>query len=344
MKYLLYSAEDFITDPYFQEWIAGTDEATATFWEEWRRDHPEKQVEIDEAAHFLRQLQFRTADLSSEDFRELWQDILAHRDTPQYRLKQPLRRWMGAAAALLLLSFGALFFLNDRVWSRDTLVQTDYSDTREVVLPDGSVAILNANSRLRYADSWDEDEVRRVELEGEAFFSVNHTANHQKFVVQSGELLIEVLGTQFNVNNRRGNNKVVLEEGRVRLNLENLAPTENASRKEHPSLIMEPGEMVQVSSSADVSRRIVNPEVYSSWTKNKLIFDNSSLEDIIRMIEDNYGYAVYTKDLDVRELRFSGELRSTEPELLLAYLSEAFDLQVETTDRKIILAPNDTSD
>nr|WKN37274.1 FecR domain-containing protein [Tunicatimonas sp. TK19036] len=345
MKYLNYSVEDFIADPYFQEGISGNNESAAAFWATWAQDHPEKQPEMEEAARFLKQLQFKTSDLSSEEFLEIWDDILTNRDIPRYKLSpaSPNRRryWFSAAAVLLILSMtGAIFFLQDSLWPSTTVVQTEYSDTREVKLPDGSLAILNSNSQLRFKDHWQEDEVREVILEGEAYFSVKHTQQHQKFIVHSGDLIIEVLGTEFNVNNRRGDNKVMLEKGRVRLDMTQLPDVTATSTQQPLSLVMEPGELVQVSSSADVSRKIVNPEQYSSWTKNQLIFDNTSLAEIIKMIEDNYGYAVYTKGLDINELRFSGELHSRDLNLLLSFLSEAFNLQISTTDKKIILAKN----
>ena len=59
------------------------------------------------------------------------------------------------------------------------------------------------------------------------------------------------------------------------------------------------------------------------------------------MIEDNYGYAVYTGNLKVQELDFTGELYSTELDLILEYLSETFDLKIKKENKKIMLIKGD---
>ncbi|NER84933.1 MAG: DUF4974 domain-containing protein, partial [Leptolyngbya sp. SIO1D8] len=180
-----------------------------------------------------------------------------------------------------------------------------------------------------------------VKLHGEAFFSVMHKENNQKFIVRSGDLSIEVLGTAFNVNNRRGNNKVILNEGSVRLDLSSI-DWRDGDQSGESYLLMEPGEMVEVNEDdKEISKKIVNPAIYSSWTENVLIFDKTPLEEVIKMIEDNYGYAVYTNNLNVEDLDFTGELYSSELSLILEYLSETFDLQIKKENNKIILIKND---
>jgi ferric-dicitrate binding protein FerR (iron transport regulator) len=71
-------------------------------------------------------------------------------------------------------------------------------------LPDNSTVILNANSSLRYQENWEAELLREVWVDGEAFFSVVHTHNHQRFRVNvTDDLKVEVLGTEFNVKDRR---------------------------------------------------------------------------------------------------------------------------------------------
>ena len=67
----------------------------------------------------------------------------------------------------------------------------------KIVLPDSSTVWLNANARLVYPRSF-EDVNRKVSISGEAFFQVRKDKNHP-FIVDIGELQVEVLGTSFNV-------------------------------------------------------------------------------------------------------------------------------------------------
>jgi hypothetical protein len=65
------------------------------------------------------------------------------------------------------------------------------------VLPDGTVAWLNASSSLRYPLKFSPNE-RLVEMQGEAAFKVVHNAL-QPFRVKVGKQMIEDIGTEFNI-------------------------------------------------------------------------------------------------------------------------------------------------
>lgn len=348
MEYSKFEAEDFIMDPLFQKWVLESDEMADTFWKSWLQDHPEKRKQVEEAMEIMKVLKFKNQALSQEDFQGLWKDIIADRRTGQYRFGKPSipakHVWGRVAAAFLVLCLAAGYlFFGTGIFGQDQVVwHTGYGEKKEIMLPDSSLVILNANSKLVYPAAWRDDRERIVQLHGEAFFSIVHRKNNQKFVVHSGDLGIEVLGTKFNVNNRRGSNKVVLNQGSVRLDLSDMDWRKWPDQSGKPFLLMEPGEMVVINQHEnEISKKIVNPENYTSWTENTLIFDKTPLEEVIRMIEDNYGYAVYTGNLNVKDLDFTGELYSTELDLILEYLSETFDLNVKKENKKIMLIKGD---
>lgn len=88
-------------------------------------------------------------------------------------------------------------------------------ESLEVALPDGSVIVLAADSRLTYPASFDGD-TRHVELVGECFASI--AKNPAKpFILTSGKVDVVVKGTQFNVKSRRSSSEVevALVEGSV---------------------------------------------------------------------------------------------------------------------------------
>src|SRR5690554_3852096 len=87
----------------------------------------------------------------------------------------------------------------------------------EIILPDGSRVFLNAGSRLVYPDFFAE-KTREVFLLGEAFFDVKHNKK-QPFVVQTTDIRIRVLGTEFNISAYPSDNTIetVLARGKVRL-------------------------------------------------------------------------------------------------------------------------------
>ncbi|MBR8535898.1 FecR family protein [Carboxylicivirga sediminis] len=98
--------------------------------------------------------------------------------------------------------------------NQDVLVQTRLKQKLEVTLPDSSKVILNENTTLSY-NPLQFIFSRRVSMEGEAFFDIR--PDNLKFIVNSGPINIEVLGTKFNVNSDSENVDVLLEEGSVML-------------------------------------------------------------------------------------------------------------------------------
>ena len=67
-----------------------------------------------------------------------------------------------------------------------------------LALSDGSKVTLNSESKLSYPSQF-EGQVRKVKLEGEAYFEIQKTADHKQFIVETDLQEIEVLGTKFNI-------------------------------------------------------------------------------------------------------------------------------------------------
>ena len=86
-----------------------------------------------------------------------------------------------------------------------------------VAMPDGSDIWLTPGSTLCYDETFHTDE-RRVHLDGEAYFDVEHDAKHP-FDVVTPNLRVRVLGTVFSVRSLRGDHmaETTLAEGAVSL-------------------------------------------------------------------------------------------------------------------------------
>jgi ferric-dicitrate binding protein FerR (iron transport regulator) len=234
--------------------------------------------------------------------------------------------WKVAASVsgLLLVAVWLFFALN-----KQEKITTAYGEIRTISLPDGSSVTLNSNSSLRYTNDWDSQTPREVWVEGEAFFSVIHTFNHQKFIVHSKKLLVEVLGTQFSVDNRRERNRVVLNNGKVQL---------KNSPEAAPLLVMKPGEMVEFSQQRHEFKQVrVDAEQTNAWRNNKLIFDNTPLSEIFQLLEDNYGIQVQIKDSTLLTKKYKGSSPSTNSTILLEKLAKLYDLKIRKEDEQIIV-------
>ncbi|MEO6282499.1 MAG: FecR domain-containing protein, partial [Dyadobacter sp.] len=205
--------------------------------------------------------------------------------------------------------------------------KTGFGEIKNLTLPDGSTVVLNGNSMITYAKSW--GKVRKVNLNGEAYFSVTKTADNKPFTVEmtnTGE--IEVLGTEFNVNHREKNASVVLRSGLIRLKM--------IDKGEKKDLLMHPGDFVEFS-SGKLRKKKVNPAVYDAWTSRKLVFDNTSLKEIVRMLKENYNLDIEVNDAALLDRKISGTAPITDLTQFLDALSGSFSLKITRDQHRVII-------
>ena len=277
----------------------------------------------DEVAQEVWQELYPTDALSSQESEALFQQIrtrIPRKTFPVWRVAAGLT---GA-----LIGFALVYYL----LVGGQITQTaDYGETRTVVLPDQSTVVLNANSSIRYARRWAEDKPREVQLSGEAYFSVQHLANHQSFTVYTENLAVAVLGTEFNVQNRRGNTQVTLNTGKIRLSALGDAPVEVAG------LIMQPGEQATLTHDQTFALTTVAPDPVIAWTAHELVFEEASLEEVAQTIEDLYGRPVIIENDSIRQLKLTGTLPNNDISTLLGLLSTIFDIQATEENEQIYL-------
>lgn len=341
MDYKDYKVEDFVTDEFFIRWVKNPTEDSDAFWNAWLSKNPSRETDVKEARQIVLMLQFKEEKAPDDKFLEIWSGITTSLDddnsivqftteitAPSSRKRRSMHTWYSVAAALLVVIIAMtyiLFYNNNNA----VIITTAYGESRTFFLPDSTKVTLNANSTLRYEPGF-RDNNREVWLDGEAFFSVVHKKNNQNFLVHTSELQVEVLGTRFNVNSRRGKSQVVLEEGKVKLDI-----NEDIKKSE---LVMKPGEMVEVSrDTKEVAKKEVDVTNYSSWRNNRLVFVSSSLEEVARSMEDNYGFEVIFKEEEIKDKHFTGSTAMDDPQELVQKLNKVFDLNIQQEGNKLII-------
>lgn len=153
----------------------------------------------------------------------------------------------------------------------------------KLLLPDGSKVWLNAESSIRYPVVFGKNE-RRVFVTGETFFEVAKDKN-RPFSVVVGEIVVEALGTEFNVNAYPNEPRaaVTLVEGSVmvtRGKMDNLLQPGQQARIDENSFEITPADVDGV----------------TAWRNNLFRFKNTPLEEIMRTVE-----RWYDADVEYRE-------------------------------------------
>jgi transmembrane sensor len=188
-----------------------------------------------------------------------------------------------AAAVLVLIAIGGIGYYH---WSqKPTVFVTGNGQKLELELPDQSHISLNANSRLWYH----RDNPRRVWLEGEAFFKVaKKPVTGAIFQVHTADLVVNVLGTQFNVNSRQQETHVYLQEGSVKLDF--------VAKPRH-ELVLEPGELLSYSALQDTfaKKRPLSANLIS-WKNGSVIMETERLSRVLDRINAIYGIKITPDD------------------------------------------------
>lgn len=245
---------------------------------------------------------------------------------------RPLRVMM-VLAPILGLAFGIWYMVYCTGNPGMEELKTGYGEVKNILLPDSSKIILNANSSIRMVQRNSEDGVSEVWLEGEAYFQVRKRSSAGKeFVVHTRQLDVEVLGTKFNVNTRREHAIVALEEGKVQLFVNGTTQT----TPEKSKMVLRPGQVADV----DGSRKLQlgsdkDVHVRSGWSRNEFHFDYTPLAEVARLIEDTYGYSMVAKDTTVFQMGVSGDLRASNLQELVKVLEAALPLSMRIENKKI---------
>jgi transmembrane sensor len=247
----------------------------------------------------------------------------------------PWRALMAAAAVLLVVA-GIWYIQNKPAAPQIAEIRTGYGEVKHILLPDSSVVILNANSLMRFPQQWTDDDSkdnRQVWLEGEAYFEVQKTATRQKFVVHTDQVDVMVLGTKFNVNTRRQHAIVALEEGKVQLSVHGMG--QSVLERSAP-VVLRPGQVIVIGQAEKIK---VNTDkdvtVHSGWSRNEFHFDNTSLAEIGRLIEDTYGYKIVAGDTSLLQRSVSGDLRAANVDELVSVLEFTLKLTMRIENKTI---------
>ncbi|MDO6430667.1 DUF4974 domain-containing protein [Flavitalea sp. BT771] len=230
---------------------------------------------------------------------DLMPDALYQEQTKVKRLSS--RRWMAAAAVLVLGVAGAMLYPRNKhgvattpAPIQDKEITTRYGTRSFLELPDGSKLWLNAGSKVRYADGFTNGR-RELTLTGEAFFDVKHDPEHP-FIIHTGKLDVKVLGTSFNVKAYPNDSTIetTLINGKVEIDLKD---------DRQSNIVLQPNEKVVIpvkrplavhTMESEVLRHTVTPDptyrtlIETSWVEDKLVFRNESFSDVTMRLERWY--------------------------------------------------------
>lgn len=165
----------------------------------------------------------------------------------------------------------------------------------QLTLSDGTQVYLNSMSRLNYPPVFTGRE-RRVELSGEAYFSVTHS--DLPFIITVNGVEVKVLGTEFNVRAYpdEKNFQTTLVKGKVAV---------TASSEE---IILSPGEQAVMNAQGKLTKRKVDVTKYIAWREGNIAFEDERLEEIMIKLAKWYNIEVLYAHPGLKEICFTGNI------------------------------------
>lgn len=185
-------------------------------------------------------------------------------------------------------------------------IETPNGGHYQVRLPDGSKVWLNAASKLTFPSSFISHNSRIVELKGEAYFEIARDTEHP-FIVKTDAQIVEVFGTQFNINSYLDEPgvKTTLLEGSIKV-------TENKGIKK----VLTPGQQSTLTPGG-LKVENVDVDLAVAWKNNQFIFESDDIRYVMRMISRWYNVEVEYVG-EIPKSRFGGAISRFEdfPEVL----------------------------
>jgi transmembrane sensor len=249
----------------------------------WRRTSGRHQIAFDRASDVWRQM----GHLNRDEVATTTVSKTASLEPPASRSRRsrltavPRRRALAAgmlAAAAVLLGVIHVNAPLDRLLSDHA---TGAGEVRSLAMADGSRIDLDAGSavRVRYGPA-----ARRIELmHGEAAFSVEQDPA-RPFIVRSGPVDVQALGTKFIVKERRGATQVTVTEHSVRVSL-------NGDRSDaRRSVVVARGETLRIAPDGAFSQVTkARLDHIAAKQRGLLVFDRQPLGDVVADLDRQTG-------------------------------------------------------
>jgi len=226
----------------------------------------------------------------------------------------------------------------DESLSWNTLA-TPRSGQYQLVLPDGTKVWLNSESSIHYPILFRGKE-RRVKITGEAYFEVVHNSK-MPFIVEKGDMQVEVLGTHFNVNayNDESAIKTTLLEGKVKVVKTSAAFQQTAILSPGEQAIIPDGsEKVQRSNNNRIKVHKADVDDVVAWKNGLFHFESADIKTVMRQLARWYDVEVVYEGAAVKNDPLFVEIsRNTRLSDVLKVLQESGSAKFSIQGRKILV-------
>jgi transmembrane sensor len=202
------------------------------------------------------------------------------------------KQWLVAASLFAGLCFSAYIYRNNILDLVSPIKSKQIAAANgkmvNITLADGTKVWLNGGSKLTYPEKFRGDK-REITLVGEAFLDVAHDVQ-KTFIVHTGAIRTQVLGTSFNIKAYPEDHvvKVDVLSGKVGV----IGASNNARRSQ--TIFLTPAEEVvfNVDNNLAVKKEMVDVNALTAWRNGELVFKNMPLPEVLNTIEHRFNVKI----------------------------------------------------
>ena len=311
--------------------------------ENWMKQSPDNQAVYDQYKQLWRYTSSDNLNLTI-DVDKGWEElnrrikVAEHISVDLLDQKSILRKRfiyaLTRVAAVFLIAFGLFYIFNSINNQKPENINyvADKIHQQPVQLEDGSMVYLNKGAKITYPKTFTAEN-RKIIFEGEAFFEIAHNPD-KPFIITSGELEVEVLGTSFNLCTCSEGEEMILylESGKVRFSVVN---TKNGAINEQ--LILLPGQKgIFNKTNGTVCRSEFENQNYLAWKTGVLVFEKTPLNEVLSTIGQTYNLDIVSDKL-YEGLSLTAKFDNETPESIFESLRTIYGIDYSINDQTVLL-------
>ena len=310
-------------------------------------------------------LDYEHVPLSNEEVTEvetrLWnkiQSVTTNESSAVVPFKNHKNNWWKYAVAasfigVLVLVGGLMFKTKTKSTETPSLViakvnqgfseEINNSDsTKKIELEDGSLVSVYPRSKLAFPKHFAPDK-REVYLEGEALFTVSKNPN-RPFFVYNNQIVTQVLGTSFTVQNKNGKIEIAVKTGKVAVYENGEQINLNEVEQKSNGVIITPNQKVIYYQeerhfiTSIVDQPVPVPaETNQSAIANNFSYNETPLYKVLNDLEDTYQLEIVLENEKIKNCLFTGDLSGQDMFNKLESICLAFSSSYEIKGTRILL-------
>lgn len=260
--------------------------------------------------------------------------------------------WLKYAASIFLLcaiTLAAYIYQqrNIKIAYQELIVPR--GKTRKITLPDGTLVILNAGTKLSYNKDFGTIE-RTVFLDGEAFFDIAKSKTDIPFIIHAAGFTVIDIGTAFNVKayQEDGVFETAVKEGKI-----SVEGKLNQQDGEEGKVFINANQLLKINlkkqSELHQAKKVHTPlmitdvkpaylEEYNGWQNNLLMFENNSFQEIINTLERRFNVEIVLEDPELGSYYYTGTFKpSADVFTVLQIIKETTPITYTLQEKRIIV-------